>query len=993
MDYQNKSKEELYFELKKIRMEYDLLKESLSSYIANSNLSDQILRKPESLFTKAFQGSPSPMTIARKADGRYIAVNNSFLRLTECTSDEVIGKTGDELGLIDSEERNKLLYELQSNGSIHNVEVVAKSKSGRRLYLLTSIENTELGGENCTITTMQDITEHKQAEAKHVESESKFRKIYENAPYGMALVNKHFKFIMVNSKLCQIMGYTEAELLTFTFKDITHPEDIEKDIPDVIKLIAREIPILRTEKRYIRKDGKIIWCSLTVAAHYSIEGEFQYNMAMIADITERKQAELLIQEKSEEIEAQNEEYQQINEELNQTNEELYLAKERAEESEAVYRALFNGINDAVLISEYKSDGTPGKFIKVNDIACQRLGYSQSELLSLSPIEISSENAKQSILDKIAKIVENNHAIVETEHVTKDGRLIPVEVSTQIFQFNNKKVFHSVVRDITERNKATETLRQSEDKFRKAFFTNPDAITINRISDGMYISVNLGFTLIFGYTEEETVGKTSRDINIWHNYAHRADFIRELTANGVIENFETTFNAKDGRLIDGLVFSSVIELEGEPHIISITRDVTESKRAEILLQEKSHKIESQNEEYRKINEELLIAKEHAEESDRLKTAFLQNMSHEIRTPMNAILGFTGLLVGNFGNREKLERYYEIISTRCNDLLVIINDILDIAKIESGQLPVNNEGCNLDELFGELTIFFEEHQKRIGKVKIMFSLQNFCGMSENTIVTDKTKLRQIFTNLIGNAFKFTDSGSIVGGCKLDANKNILFFVSDTGIGIPSNKQEAIFERFTQLQHDKNQAYGGTGLGLSIVKGLVTLLGGRIWLESTPNQGTTFYFTLACPVTKTPDEQFVVNEVKECKFPDKTILVVEDDYYNTILIKELLADCDANIIYTEYGHEAIQIATSQTIDLVLMDIRLPDMNGYDVTRQIKRHNPDLPVIAQTAYASSGEKQRAIDAGCSDYISKPINRRLLLSTITHYLSAKRVKREIDRR
>jgi signal transduction histidine kinase len=225
-----------------------------------------------------------------------------------------------------------------------------------------------------------------------------------------------------------------------------------------------------------------------------------------------------------------------------------------------------------------------------------------------------------------------------------------------------------------------------------------------------------------------------------------------------------------------------------------------------------------------------------------------MSHEIRTPMNAIMGFSSLLVDYYNDKPRLEQFAEIINLRCNDLLEIINDILAISKIESGQLPVNKEACNLDDLFAELADFFTEHQRKIGKLHIKFELSSQCHSSDFTINTDKVKLRQIFINLIGNAFKFTEKGKIEGGCKLDENNNLVFYVSDTGIGIPPDKLDIIFERFIQLPQDRDITYGGTGLGLSIVKGLIGLLGGRIWVESEPEilsegkpGGTTFYFSI--------------------------------------------------------------------------------------------------------------------------------------------------------
>jgi len=244
----------------------------------------------------------------------------------------------------------------------------------------------------------------------------------------------------------------------------------------------------------------------------------------------------------------------------------------------------------------------------------------------------------------------------------------------------------------------------------------------------------------------------------------------------------------------------------------------------------------------INAELLYAKVRAEESDRLKTAFLQNMSHEIRTPMNAIMGFASLMPRNLDNKTKLEQFARIISQRSSDLLDIINDILDISKIESGQLTVYMEPCDINELFADLTLLFAEHQKRMGKAHLYFRLKNHCEPSLVTINTDVGKLRQILVNLINNALKFTENGGVEGGCRFGEDGELLFYVSDTGIGIPSDKLEAVFERFIQLEHGAKMNIGGTGLGLPIVRGLVNLLGGDIHLESELHKGSTFSFSIS-------------------------------------------------------------------------------------------------------------------------------------------------------
>jgi len=436
------------------------------------------------------------------------------------------------------------------------------------------------------------------------------------------------------------------------------------------------------------------------------------------------------------------------------------------------------------------------------------------------------------------------------------------------------------------------------------------------------------------------------------------FIKKVFESYATENCEITLSTKDNS--KHYVYLTGIAKENENHCFVTAVDITQRKQMEI---------------------ELIHEKEHAQESDHLKTAFLQNMSHEIRTPLNAIKGFSQLLVKNHNDNQKLDKFTKIINQRTDDLLEIIDDILDIAKIESGQLPVYMEECNLTVLFEDLTSQFFDYQLRNNKQHIKLILQAYCDPSGAVIITDKGKLRQIFVNLLTNAFKFTTNGSIEGGCKLD-NHNLIFYVSDTGIGIPADKQKIIFERFAQLHQIENLAIGGTGLGLSITKGLISLLGGDIFLDSEPGKGSTFSFTFPYKIVQALQNiQLVSEESNTYKFTNKTILLVEDEVFNVEYIKEVLIDTGINILLALTGNEAIQIATSQSVDLVLMDIRLPDMDGYQAAKQIKQQKPALKIIAQTAYAAVSDKQKALDAGFNDYISKPIRVELLLSMLNKYL------------
>jgi CheY-like chemotaxis protein len=352
-------------------------------------------------------------------------------------------------------------------------------------------------------------------------------------------------------------------------------------------------------------------------------------------------------------------------------------------------------------------------------------------------------------------------------------------------------------------------------------------------------------------------------------------------------------------------------------------------------------------------------------------------------MNAIMGFSDLLPDQFNDKLKLEQYSNIIHQRSSDLLDIINDILDISKIESGQLPVKIEACNLVNLFEELTAFFAEHQKRIGKEQIEFNLFAQCTPVQNVIATDLVKLRQIFINLISNAFKYTNDGFIEGGCKFDKNNKLIFYVSDTGIGIPPEKHSAVFDRFFQLHQGVAKNIGGTGLGLSIVKGLVDLLGGEISLESIPGKGSTFTFSIPYNMVSVTSPEFSAvssNGIKSLL--DNTVLIVEDDIYNAELLKEILISTGVKILHAGNGKAAVDLSINQNVDLVLMDIRLPDMNGYEIIDKIRQYKPELKIIAQTAYASFDDKQKAIEAGFNDYISKPTKKELLLSMVNKHLS-----------
>ncbi len=387
------------------------------------------------------------------------------------------------------------------------------------------------------------------------------------------------------------------------------------------------------------------------------------------------------------------------------------------------------------------------------------------------------------------------------------------------------------------------------------------------------------------------------------------------------------------------------------------------------------------EQKEIEEKLKIAKDKADESNKLKSAFLANMSHEIRTPMNGILGFSQFLTKPQINSKQTQKYAKIIIKSGNHLLNIINDIIDVSRIESGYFTINESVINLNRLLKELYSFFHsiitEKNKKDVKLKINLPIAD----KYSFIKTDSTRLKQILTNLINNAVKFTETGSIEYGYIIENNK-LTFHIKDTGIGIHKDKQKVIFERFNQASDTTEKLYGGTGLGLTISKACVEMLGGDIWLKSKYNKGSEFYFTIPYK-TANIDKHIEVKDTTEIIDLNQTrILIVEDDYINYTLLSEILLPYNIDIVHTENAEEAIEIIKlDDTIKLVLMDIQLPGKDGNYATKEIKKLKPEIPVVVQSAFAFEKEKEISIKAGCDDYLVKPVNIEDLNEIIIKYL------------
>ena len=530
-------------------------------------------------------------------------------------------------------------------------------------------------------------------------------------------------------------------------------------------------------------------------------------------------------------------------------------------------------------------------------------------------------------------------------------------------------------------------------------------------NGIIEWVNEGFTRLYGYTLEDLdkLGyKTMIDFSLGSNIGETINYCLTSKKSKIYESLN---HSKSGKNIWAQTTITPI-LDNDENVIkliAIDSDISKLKLTEMEVMQQKDEIQAQRdfarqqkefieeqnielEKHRNRLEQLVkertidleIAKEKAEESDKLKSAFLANMSHEIRTPMNAIIGFSNLLNDNELLRADKDELISHIIHNSSTLLHLIDDIIDIAKIEAGQLEINKKNCQINKILNELFETYSEKKKLLHTKDIELVFKPGIENINFTTFTDPIRIQQILTNLIDNALKFTEEGKIeIGYTIKEKNKDsfLQFFVKDTGIGLSKDQQGQIFSRFTKFENDKKKLYRGAGLGLAICKNISNLLGGDIWVDSEPNQGSSFYFTI--PYLKVSEDDIILKENQEensYNWENKTILIAEDEESNFRFLEIALAKTNVNIIRAHDGIEAIEKFQKNDVDLILMDIKMPNMDGLEATRRIRKIDVDIIIIAQTAFAMENDEKISIKAGCNDYIAKPIRKPKLLVLINKY-------------
>lgn len=541
---------------------------------------------------------------------------------------------------------------------------------------------------------------------------------------------------------------------------------------------------------------------------------------------------------------------------------------------------------------------------------------------------------------------------------------------QELQQGNNTLQASCHKEISARKQAENALRKNEQQMRSIFEAMNEGFSIQEVIcddtgkpyDLRIIEANSAFERLNGIKNKDTLGRT----------------LRELFPQSDTDWIERYANV--GLTGEPIHFEAML---GPQEIYyKVNAFQTELGRLGVMYTEITGRMLAE--------QELLLAQEHAEESDRLKSAILANISHEIRTPMNGILGFADLLKEPDLTGEEQQEYISIIEKSGARMLNVINDIVDISNIESGAVKVSVSETDINE---QIELIYTRFKPEAEGKGIQLYIKNTLPAKEAIIKTDRGKIHAILTNLVKNAIKFTNEGSIELGYNLaetHGRASLQFYVKDTGIGIPKERQDAIFESFIQADIDNTMARQGVGLELSIAKAFVEMLGGKIWVESEEGKGSVFYFTI--PYHCEPEEKNILTNVVMADYAEDRvnpkvsglkILIAEDDEASEMLIGIVVKMLGKEIIKVQTGVEAVEACRNNPdLDLILMDIQMPVMGGYEAARRIREFNKDVVIIAQTAYGLSGDREKAIAAGCNDYIAKPIIKDELLALIKKHFN-----------
>ncbi len=886
----------------------------------------QAIKDAEALFRATFY-SIGDAVITTDSHGRVKQMNPEAERLTGWREAEVRYRYFEDCFKIVNEESNQItesliskVLDLRSTIGLDDRTMLLR-RDGTQLPISDSASPIidEIGSIIGVVWVFRDETDNRVKQELLERSESRYREMVEtteNIAWEYDVLNQEPTYIA--PQLTYKIGWSLEEWsnLEFRMKKI-HPED--RDLVNQHFIDAIEQKKTHTaEFRIINREGNYRWFRDVISVEVLGDNPVKLRGIMM-DITERKLIEIELREKSIFIEKVLDSIP-IGVAINKIDEgEAFYMNHKFEE---IYGWPSDEINDVISFFEH---------VYPDPV------YRQ-ELMTRVMNDINSGDPKK----------------LHWENITatrKDGsRAIINAVNIPLYEQN---IMVSTVMDITEQVEAEKLLRESEQQFRKLFENHSVVHLLISGQDGAIINVNQAAADFYGYTVEQLKRMFVSEINVMP--AEEIKIAMEDVRKKGKGYFEFRHRLADGTIRDVEIFSNNVELNGKDYLYSIVHDITEKKE---------------------LFREMLKAKEKAEENDRLKSAFLANMSHEIRTPLNGILGFTGLLIGGkeYSDKEK-EKFGRIINKSAESLMQIINDILDLSRLETDQLTLYKVPFSLNENLTELFALFRKKLDDKGKNSIILELK--CIPDNLYLNHDGNRLNQIFINLLDNALKFTNEGIITFGFLEIKDGKIFFTVSDTGIGIAPERHNLIFKRFVQAEDHIAKVYGGSGLGLSIVKKLISIMGGDIYFESELGKGTQFTFYLPFETGFPPAPVSQHNYKIDGEEKVRKILLVEDDQVSILMYKEIMRNHGENLRVAQTGQEALLLFRSFRPEIILMDIGLPDMNGLDLVKAIRKEDRQVYIIAQTAYAMHSDELLAIEAGCNDYISKPVDKNILLKKL----------------
>lgn len=852
---------------------------------------------------------------------------------------------------------------------VPRIEFTLTDRKGNEIPVIKSSSSVNIGDEKFFLETFVDITDRKRKLADLNESRRQFASMIGNLPGLVYRCRNDHEWTMefISEGCREITGYDPDDVMynkVISYNQIIHPDDQERVWNTVQELVLTG-KAYTLEYRIRTADGKIKWVFEKANGIFSPDGGLLHIEGFISDVSEIHRAAIL---------------QEVL--FNIAN-----AAFAARSSEELFQVIHNNLGNIIdvenfLVAMYDAITDTISLPYQVDLKDKFAKFPAGK--TLTGYVIRTGKPLLATRNEIEKLAEDGHIqIIGTPAEVWLG--VPMKLSESIIgvlvvqSYDNPKRYNQkdmeLLSFVSEQIAASVARRSAEDMLQREkayldqlFEGSPEAIVMIS-TEGTIMKVNTEFCKLFGYTSGEVIGKNIDDLIAPPEHRQDAIRITNEIAHGKDYEVETQRRHKNGHLIDVSLLVTPIMLQNSIFgAYGIYRDITARKQTE---------------------KSLISAKEKAEGADRLKSAFLSNMSHEIRTPMNAILGFSSLLSDPGLSDQERNEFIQIIRERGNDLMKIIEDIIDISKIESGQINFEIKECPVNILLNNILVTLNELKRRHGKTEVELLYHPGKPEPEFTIPTDGNRLRQILTNLIENALKFTERGFVDFGYVLNPQSPepcIEFFVKDTGIGISPENHSLIFERFRQADDTATRKYGGTGLGLTISRNLARLLGGEIWLDSEEGKGTTFYLRLPLPSSNVapsvhPRNPKPVTGARQ-KWPGKSILVVEDEESNYFLLERILRNTGMKITWAHNGIEAIELIKQHPYDIVMMDVRMPILDGYETTQAIRKFNTDLVIIAQTAFALKGEREKALAAGCSNYIAKPIDISELYTILAKYLN-----------